>query len=201
MYLITLILFIILWRNDHLDILAFSIRHIPSPRPKSALCSEPPSPILPRVNVRQLSGFVAPLPRPVIDPEVFQPQSYGLGLGYVIEPYQPQVSRPIQVVEVEREERPYPSSFYPQLVQSALPDMPATHVAARPTASVQRSSSPPPLGDWPRRDILIQPMRPKQARRSSRIRTMPTSDVSVSRPSGPRSMSAGKELDNWNVDG
>jgi len=197
MYLIALILFIILWRNDHLDIWAFSVRHIPSPRPKSALSSEPPSPILPRINTRQLSGFVAPLlPMPVIDSEPFPPQSYGLGLGYIIEPYQPQVSRPIQVADVERGERSYPSSFYPQLVQSALPDPPDTRVAARHTASVRRSSSPLPLGDWPRRDILIQPVRPKQARHSSRIRTMPTSDISASRPSGPRSMPLGKETDN-----
>jgi len=200
MYLITLILFIILWRNDHLDIWAFSVRHIPSPRPKSALSSEPPSPVLPRFNTRPLSGFIAPLPMPVIDPEPFLPQSYEPGLGYIIEPYQPRVSpvsRPIQVVEVEREERSYPTSFYPEFVQNALQDTPRTRVAAKPTASVQRSSSPPPLGDWPRRDILIQPVRPKQARHSSRIRTMPASDISASsRPSGPRSMPLGKEPDN-----
>ncbi len=198
MYLITLILFIILWRNDHLDIWAFSVRHMPSPRPKSALASEPPSPVLPRFNTRQLPGFVAPLPMPVIDSEPFLPQNYVPGLGYIIEPYQPRVSpvsRPIQVVEVEREERSYPSSFYPQFVQNAL-DTPGTRVAAGPTTSAQRSSSPLPLGDWPRQDILIQPVRPKQARHSSRIRTMPTSDISASRPSGPRSMPLGKEPDN-----
>lgn len=194
MYLISLILFIILWRNDHLDIWAFSVRHIPSPRPKSALSSEPPSPVLPRFHTRQLP---VPLPMPIIDTEPFQPQGYGHGLGYIIEPYQPQVSRPpIQVVEVEREDRSYPSSFYPQFVQNALQDTPPTRVPARPTASVQPSSSPPPLGDWPRRDILIQPVRPKQARHPSRIRTMPASDISSSRPSGPRSMSLGKELVN-----
>lgn len=192
MYLIALVFFIILWRNDHRNVWALSVRHLPSPSPKSALSSEPPSPVLPRFSIRELPGVVVPIPGPVTShPEVFHRQSYGVGLPYTIEPYQPQVppvSRHVQTAEMDSEEQPYPSSFYPQLVQNALQDIPEARVPVRPTASVQRSSSPPPLGDWPRRDVLEQPARPKLARNSSR--TMPASHIS-SRPSGPRTMPLG----------
>jgi len=194
MYLITLVFFIILWRDDHRNVWAFSVRHLPSPGPKSTLSSEPPSPVLPRFNARQLPVMGAPISGPIpSDRGVLQPQSYGVGLGYTVEPYEPQVppvARPFQAAEMESEDRSYPSSFYPQLVHNAIQDIPRI---ARPTVSVQRSSSPPPLGDWPRRDVLTQPVRPKLARDPSRTQTMPTSHISTSRPSGPRTMPFGKE--------
>ena len=189
MYLITLVFFIILWRNDHRNVWAFSVRHLPSPGPKSTLSSEPPSPVLPRFNPGQLPVMRAPISGPVpSDRGVLQPQSYGVGAGYTVEPYEPQVppvSRPFQATEMESEDRSYPSSFYPQLVHNAMRDTP---VVARPTASGQRSSSPSPLGDWPRRDVLTQPVRPKPGRDLSRAQTIPTSHISASRPSGPRTM-------------
>ena len=194
MYLITLVFFVIIWRDDHRNVWAFSVRHLPSPGPKSTLSSEPPSPVLPRFNPRQLPVMGAPTFGPVTsNPEVLQPQSYGIGSGYTVEPYEPQVppvSRPFQATEMESEDRSYPSSFYPQLVHNAM-YIPEAHAVARPTASAQRSSSPPPLGDWPRRDVLTQPVRPKPARDLSRMQTMPTSHIAASRPSGPRTM--GKE--------
>lgn len=192
MYLITLVFFIILWHDDHRNVWTFSVRHLPSPGPKSTLSSEPPSPVLPRFNARQLPVMGAPIPGPVTsDPQVLQPQSYGVDSGYTVELYEPQlpqvppVSRPFQAAETESEDRSYPSSFYPQLVHNAMRDTP---VVARPTASGQRSSSPSPLGDWPRRDVLTQPVRPKPGRDLSRAQTIPTSHISASRPSGPRTM-------------
>ncbi|KAK2466999.1 hypothetical protein APHAL10511_001257 [Amanita phalloides] len=193
MYSTTLLTFALLLRGEHPTVWSFNVRHLPSPTPKHALSSEPPSPILPRITeVPILPSIVAPMPRPMMsDPEVLYSRSHGLGLEHMVDQHEPPVlPQPNHAAKTASRHQAYPSTLYPQFVQSTLQVRPEI---VRAASSKQRPPSPPPLGDWPRPDVLTRPVRSKRPKHYTRIPETSTHSISTSRSFGPRDMRTGRD--------
>jgi len=159
---------------------------------RSPLPSAPPSPSAPRFKIphksTMASKIAAPRPRHAIHPKLYAYRS-GLGTEYEIEHYRPVASPiPRQAEPVSSELAVPPvaappilernlsiqgaagtssSPFYPQYMHSALSANPSHPVVTQPPFSISQqvpSSSPLPLGDWPRPDAIMQPLRTKRRR-------------------------------------
>lgn len=83
---------------------------------------------------------------------------------------------------------------YPDYIQSSLNHPPATYQPStrQQTETYRSSPSPPPLGDWPRPDIIKRPQPERSARPKPEIPTASSPSAPSSfrqRPSGPRSRS------------
>ncbi|KAF8654191.1 hypothetical protein AX16_003720 [Volvariella volvacea WC 439] len=183
--------------------------------PWSAHCTLPSAPPSPAA-----AQFSNPVPRSTIAaPKPRRPAPaaiYNAGLSdYAIEHYrppsnfaQPAPPPPAPVAYSTRRQQISPLStspinLYPQYVQSSF--LHASSLSApsnsEPTLQRELPPSPPPLGNWPRADIISQPTTSRsRARVSSSARTVQgtiagttvPSDASISRsfrPTGPRTSS------------
>lgn len=107
------------------------------------------------------------------------------------------VSHVAQLPHVQRQStQPLVASLYPQQVVKNLP--PAALPQPAPKASATRSTSPPPLGEWPRADILSRPRDTGRKRSQQSVTTQPPAPVPTSplpqRPRGSRSRSSSGEI-------
>jgi hypothetical protein len=164
-----------------------------------------------------LPSFVKKPPPSIVAPQPRHPPSQAINTGlspdYGIEYFRPQTERPIPPVpaapppqhQVQNTREATATLFYPQHVQQTIRSQPLTApvnaLATRQTRAP--ANSPPPLGNWPRADVISQPARSKREaprrfiltpavapQTSSNPRTPPKSATlpqSSSRPTGPRS--------------
>ena len=161
--------------------------------------------------------IAAPRPRRIITvPEPGLSHRSGLGLDYQIEHYQPpapgvtdlgpSIDRPLSPLLLSLPtplspakslpEKPLPAAFapfYPSYVQAAINPGLSRTTTAHSSHLPQSSYSPPPLGDWPRRDATSLPARGKRKQNAPAPYSfsMPPAtrlhrDQSRPRPSGPR---------------
>jgi len=179
-YFIMLLISALLQRRSDPDIWYCRLQHFP---PLQALRNDPQTPTLSRTVEGKTLSIQAPRPRrPAPSRDLFYSYRSGLGPEYEIEHYQPDPdappsnpSRSVTFSNAFPREVPGPhtaSSFYPQYMQSSIPRPPPS----QPMPSEPQSSappSPPPLGAWPRADIMSQATRPKRkAVPSSSLPTM-----------------------------
>lgn len=243
-YTLLFISAIVKYRDDH-TIWRRSVRNFPwlsSHRSSKNLAA---SSALPRFHT-QVPIIVAPRPRRIIN--IREPVlSYrsGLGLDYEIEHYQPTTQAEVDLdPSADNSISPLPSTlpvtvsptrilqpqqvlqkpgstvstpFYPTHVQTAISpglQLPSTAYLGQ----ARRAPSPPPLGEWPRRDAISQPARVKRqpvtrnlppppepysftTPAALRQRQPPATLPIRSRPSGPRLRSnSGENLRPPNVD-
>ncbi|KDQ33202.1 hypothetical protein PLEOSDRAFT_1110448 [Pleurotus ostreatus PC15] len=191
--------------KDDPKIWVSSVRHLRWSEERRQLSSAPPSPTRPRF-IKKNPSIVAPRPRRVLQaPNIYAYRS-GLSDDYQIEHFQPPNAIQSEPVEPEpalllrNDSQPpvnynaYPAvSFYPQYMQSAI--TPAIHQQLPPEQQAG-PSSPPPLGDWPRRDVLSHPAKPKRRPAPplddelAAIANLTSPSAShTRRPSGPRTRS------------
>ncbi|TFK76549.1 hypothetical protein BDN72DRAFT_755999 [Pluteus cervinus] len=204
-YFLLLLVTSILYQKQDPTIWQCEVQQFPWSNPRCLLASTPPSPSFPKSQneAKRPSAIVAPKPRRVAPPELYAYRS-GLSPEYEIEHYRPpstfaQPVRPEPVAFPTRTQmasiQQSPAAFYPQYMQSALnAQLPQMQTQPQET---RRSSTPPPLGSWPRADIMSQPTRTRSSRAAlpaaqSATGTSPTSPSSFSRssrPTGPRRQS------------
>ncbi|KAJ4488081.1 hypothetical protein J3R30DRAFT_3695733 [Lentinula aciculospora] len=217
-----------LWRYSIYDLSSYDRSN------NSTRLQSPPSSPMPRmaslkrfIKPPSIPSIAAPRPqRPTTNAvATIMPYAYRSGLSpdYQIEHFQFPARSPRQSQQDSGLQRPQaiagagPRSLYPEYLRSSLPPNPqatSTSTADRSSAvpgdelSPQPQGSPPPLGDWPRPDIMTQ-----TSRRSHRITPkvqagVPTSSVmleseatqetsnSRSKPFGPRIRSGSNSLGN-----
>ncbi|KAF9456526.1 hypothetical protein BDZ94DRAFT_1177577 [Collybia nuda] len=169
----------------------------------------PASPSLPQF-LKKMPSIVAPKPRQAAPKALYNYRS-GLSLEYEIEHYRPpshhspkpsinfpvlpvpSAAHPFDPARMTRQPTDIPSSsFYPQYMQSALVPAPQQRDSCAPQHPV-RPPSPLPLGDWPRPNAAMQPLRSKRDKLPlSSNSPSPTSEEKRPkttlrpRPSGPR---------------
>jgi hypothetical protein len=152
-----------------------------------------------------MPSIVAPKPQRAAPSALYNYRS-GLGSDYEIEHYHPPsrppsthmnypvppipaAAPPINPALITHQATNIPStSFYPQYMQSALisaPQQPHVYVPQH----LVRPPSPPPLGNWPRPNAVMQPLRSKHDRPAlgSTTAGVPNTGSPLRpRPSGPR---------------
>lgn len=223
-YFILLFVLSVLKYKDDTTIWSWSVRKLIWQHTHKAIVPPlPPLPMF-RTDRTQTPVIAAPRPRRIITmPEAGLSHRSGLGLDYQIEHYQPpapvatnlasSTDRPLSPLPLSLPTSPTPvlstrnvpqkplpaafAPFYPSYVQAAIsPSISRTstaHSSQVPNLS-HASHSPPPLGDWPRRDATSLPARGKRKQNppAPYTFTMPTAatqqrrDQPRSRPSGPR---------------
>jgi len=159
-----------------------------------SLDSTPNSPSLPRFRSQAAPSIKAPQPRRP-SPSTLYAHRSGLSPEYNIEHFQPLPERPARAASVSRQMRettrevaPAPS-LYPQHMRSYTPHQPSQPAQAR-----LLPESPPPLGSWPRANVVNEPLRKKRWQAPPSLpltshRPPPPdthSPPSASRPTGPR---------------
>lgn len=202
-YLILLIIVSLIQYKRDARIWQCEVQNFPWADTRCILSSSPPSPSLPRFE-KTAPSIVAPRPRRAAPAALYSYRS-GLSPEYEIEHYRPpstfaQPAPPEPAafpVHRQAQERPAPS-FYPQYMQASL--APTQAVSAQRQDNIP---SPPPLGVWPRPNIISQPTtrsnraRPPQsvtAGQAPAAGTSPTpSSQPRSRPAGPRRRSESSE--------
>lgn len=200
----------LIWQHTHKTIIPPSLPPLPSFR-------------------NQVPGIAAPRPRRIIAmPESGLSYRSGLGLDYKIEHYQPpadlgaSIDRPLSPLSLTLPTSPTPFSpsknlpqkplpaafapFYPTYVQAAINPGLSRSTTEHSTNQARNlpgasSFSPPPLGDWPRRDATSLPARGKRKQNppAPYSFTMPTAaqqrrDQARPRPSGPRRRSTSGDI-------
>jgi len=224
-YFILLFILSILKYKDDTAIWSWSVRKLIWQHTHKTVV--PPLPPLPSFHT-QVPVIAAPRPRRIIKvPEPGLSYRSGLGLHYQIEHYQPPASgvtdtdRPLSPLSLALPTSPTPFSptknlpqkplpaafapFYPTYVQAAInPGLSRTtteHSSSQVRDLPQAPYSPPPLGDWPRRDATSLPARGKRKQNppAPYSFTMPTAaqqrrDQPRPRPSGPRRRSTSGDL-------
>lgn len=180
------------------------VHNFPWSDTRCILSSVPPSPSLPRFE-KSTPSIVAPRPRRAAPAALYSYRS-GLSPDYEIEHYRPPSTfaqpAPPEPAAFPRhrqaQERPAPS-FYPQYMQASLAPPQVVSASRQDLPSPLSPPSPPPLGVWPRPNIISQPLRSKRARPPPSVTaeqdpaagTSPTpSSQPRSRPSGPRRRSS-----------
>jgi hypothetical protein len=213
-YFILLFILAVLKYKDDTTIWSWSVRKLIWQHTRKTVV--PPSlPTLPsfQTDRTQVPVIAAPRPRRIITmPDPALSYRSGLSLDYQIEHYQPSpgatTDRPLSPLPLTLPTSPTPVSpmrnlpqkplpaafapFYPSYVQAAI--NPSISRTSTSHSSLDRnlshaSHSPPPLGDWPRRDATSQPARGKRKQNppAPYSFTMPTAAQQPrSRPSGPR---------------
>jgi len=180
-----------------------------------------PTPTVVRTKQRANKDVYIPHP-PRSQPTQIAQHFAGLSSKYKIEPFRPvfvapdtshsnlpeAIPLPLAVTPVIPSSKPFP---IPPQDMLGLYDMPrerervpsSPHLGPRPPVHVPRKQSmslptPPPLGDWPRQDIMRQPVKPRKHKLPPSAYEFPGShaggsdlpDVSAQprprRPSGPR---------------
>lgn len=177
---------------------------------RRSISSAPASPSLPRF-LKKMPSIVAPKPQRAAPNALYNYRS-GLSLEYEIEHYHPPsrppsrppstsmnfsvlppaAAHPFNPARMTRQATNKPSpSFYPHYMQSALvptsqpPDTYSPQHPIRPPSP----PSPSPLGDWPRPNAVMQPLRSKRDKlpqSSTSAGTLRTETTVRPRPSGPR---------------
>jgi len=142
------------------------VREFPWFDKRSTTKSTSPAPFLTNSG-RQASVTMAPQPRRVAPPELYAYR--GLSPRYEIEYYQPpttfsQPAPPEPAIPGDRQRlsmKQIPAAIYPKAVQSSIAAQsgPTQHPDSR-----RRPPSPPPLGDWPRANIMSQPSRSRSTK-------------------------------------
>jgi len=222
-YFILLFILSILKYKDDTAVWSWSVRKLIWQHTHKTVV--PPSlPPLPSFH-SHVPGIAAPRPRRIIKmPEPGLSYRSGLGFDYQIEHYQPpepgltglglstdpplsplSLTLPTSPTPFIPPQKPLPAAFapfYPSYVQATInPRSSSEHsrsqIRSLPGAS---SYSPPPLGDWPRRDATSLPARGKRKQNAPAPYsfTMPTSaqqrrDQPRPRPSGPRRRSTSRD--------
>lgn len=168
-YLLLLSISVLSYRKRDPTILHCSVRRLPWLGGRSVLASAPVSPISPQFATPAVpASIAAPRARHPVHNAVYDYRS-GLSTDYEIEHYRP--STLVANTHTNPIIPPLQSSLYPQYMQNVL-------VANPPPAAFRESRSPPPLGDWPRPDIISRPSRSR-----------PKRPASHTHPSGPRARS------------
>jgi len=223
-YFILLFVLSILKYKDDSAIWSWSVRKLIWQHTRKTVI--PPSlPPLPSFRTH-VPGIVAPRPQRITTvPEPGLSYRSGLGFQYQIEHYQPPAAgvtdlgpsldrslSPLSLIlptsptllspTRKLPQKPLPAAFapfYPSYVQSAINPRTSTEPSSSPVRNLPGPSSysPPPLGDWPRRDATSLPARGKRKQNPPALYsfTMPTAtqqrrDQPRPRPSGPRRRSA-----------
>ncbi|KAF9053579.1 hypothetical protein BDZ89DRAFT_285085 [Hymenopellis radicata] len=155
-YLALLVLYCLVHQGKDPKIWQAYIKDISNPECFRAITAS--SPTLPYFQKRRSApSIVAPKPRRPIPPV---DAMAGLQSLYDVEPYRPRI-------EMATQSRPQMTggvpTLYSQHVQSAISTPPVAHTRRGPKASTP--PSPPPLGNWPRSDILSQPVRKGKERK------------------------------------
>jgi len=200
-----------------------AIRHMTLSQPESAAPPLPPA--RPVAQRRSFMSIVAPRPRRLAPSALYafsggfgndeKLQSYmyqepqgrnrqSIQQNSYIPPPMPAAAPPRRLVQRARESAlPAGHSFYPQNVQvamqgtSTIPGDSQTRYQ-RPQRPRDQPRTPPPLGNWPRADILSQPVVRGNTRRSSSNR-QPSGPPTSARPnasprSSPRTAPASRPL-------
>lgn len=171
-YSLLLAMSVLSYRKRDPTILHCSVRRLPWLGGRCVLASAPVSPMSPQfITPAVPASIAAPRARHPVHNAVYDYRS-GLSMDYEIEHYRPSTlaantnrANPNPGVAVVP---PLQSTLYPQYMQNVL-------VANPPPAAFRGSRSPPPLGDWPRPDIISQPSRSRSKRSAAHAH-----------PSGPR---------------
>ncbi|PBK96742.1 hypothetical protein ARMGADRAFT_709177 [Armillaria gallica] len=192
-YLVVLTVTCLIRQKKDTRIWLYHIRDLDTP--SSRLPSPPTSPTIPYFR-KDNATIVAPLPR---RPGPSVNMMGGLNSSYDVEAYEPPPARAPRSNFVSQPKFSAASnqatvtSLYPQYVQSSMVITPSRmQMQEPPRPQPNNPPSPPPLGDWPRADILSRPVRAahKQLRRES----LPDPDDRYGstqtphrvRPTGPR---------------
>jgi hypothetical protein len=195
-YFVTLFVTTFIRQKTHPRIWHSNIRDLPSFG--SLRLVSPSTPTLPRFK-HNTPTIVAPKPRHPAPARLIYSYRSGLSSEYEIEHYNPSNQAASQVAP-SFPAAPPPvtqgysvASLYPQYMHSTLERQP---LAASHTQPSQRhlpyDASPPPLGDWPRANVLSQPPRKTKRTPGDQFSSAPDltgvrSPPSQSRrPSGPR---------------
>lgn len=104
----------------------------------------------------------------------FQPQPLG------VHPIPPIPAATSSVNQIKNNRDTTATSFYPRHMQSVMASQPS--LFSKPMRELPRSSSPPPLGDWPRPSIISQP----RAKRQEPLRPSNSTSPGPVRPQAPR---------------
>ncbi|KAG7452613.1 uncharacterized protein BT62DRAFT_12513 [Guyanagaster necrorhizus] len=157
--------------------------------PSSHLPSPPASPTIPYFR----NAIVAPLPRRPGPPVNMM---RGLDSSYDVEAYEPQLARAprnnfASQPMFSTSNQAAVTCLYPQYIQSCMVT-PSRMQTQEPPCSQPNNTPPPPLGDWPRADILSRPLR--AVHKQSRREPLPDPDDAYGstrtphrlRPTGPR---------------
>lgn len=168
------------------------------------LASAPPTPTLPRF-ISRAPTIVAPKPRRPPPADLIYSYRSGLSPEYEIEHYRPPThlaSQPVPPIPAASSTlhrmqstrlaaaNYAPTTFYPQAVQSSLITQPSPSKQPQARQQANTAPSPPPLGDWPRADVLLQPSRSRRLPTSPEMSETPSASQSRQRPTGPRKRSA-----------
>jgi len=141
--------------------------------------------------VEKSSPIVAPQPRHP-PTQAINAHISGLSPDYAIEYFRPLTERPIPPVpaapppqhQTQNTREATATLFYPQQMQHTIQSQPLTRAPA---------NSPPPLGNWPRADVISQPARSKREAPRRLILTPTVAPKSAplppqsSKSTGPRS--------------
>jgi NADH:ubiquinone oxidoreductase subunit 6 (subunit J) len=166
------------------------------------------SPTLPSFVKKMAPSIVAPQPRHP-PTQAINAHISGLSPDYAIEHFRFPTERPIPPVpaapppqhQVQNTREATATLFYPQQVQQTIRSQPLTTPVTVPTTKQTRApaDSPPPLGNWPRADVISQPARSKReaprrfiltptvALHTSPNPKIPPKSAPLTRPTGPRS--------------
>jgi len=144
------------------------IRKSPWSDCRQSLSSAPTSPSRPHF-LKKSPSIVAPKPQRAV-PHIMYAYRSGLGSEYEIEHYHPPspVIRPEPELAVASPPRHLESnqqatnrtftSLYPQYMHSTV----TTPCPSQEEQHVHSPPSPPPLGDWPRPNVVMEPVRSKK---------------------------------------
>jgi hypothetical protein len=163
---------------------------------RQTLSSAPTSPSRPHF-LKKSPSIVAPKPQRAVPPGIYAYRS-GLGSEYEIEHYHPQtpVTPPEPVLPVappptHLDSNHYaPNNTFPSLYPQYMHSTMTIPNSSQDEQHIHNPPSPPPLGDWPRRNVVMEPVRTKKKNPSLVLNPTDAStsgDISTRHPSGPRS--------------
>jgi len=144
------------------------IRKYPWSGSRQTLSSAPTSPSRPNF-LKKSPSIVAPKPQRAVPPAIYAYRS-GLGSEYEIEHYHPSTPdiRPEPVVVTAPPPAHFDShlqvanntfpSLYPQFMHSTV----TTSSSSQDERHIHDQPSPPPLGNWPRANVVMEPVRFKR---------------------------------------
>jgi predicted secreted protein len=168
------------------------IRKSPWSGSRQTLSSAPTSPSRPHFLLNKSPSIMAPKPQRAVPPAMY---AYRSGLSeYEIEHYHPSTPAPVVAApppahldsNLQVASNPIPS-LYPQFMHSTV----TTPSSFQDGQHVNNPPSPPPLGNWPRPNIVMEPVRSK--RKKPGLLLNPTygsasGDISTVHPSSSRSL-------------
>lgn len=174
-YLMLLIITSLIQQKDHKPIWQCEVHHFPWADTHRILSSAPSTPIRGGFGTQPSPlqpVIAAPKPRRVPPPELYAYRS-GLPEEYKIEHYQPSATyvqptlpEPAAITS-RRQFSQQQNSFYPQYMRAYTASQSSHQQHPLPTSELPNrisTSPPPPLGNWPRADIMSQPVQPRSSK-------------------------------------